>query len=184
MSDLTLSSAPARAGRPVPRWAHAVAHLIPLTTLPSGVWRIGIAAGLSLGMLDHGRPVHIAGWESVYLVCLSLTVEGLAFLAFGLVRPWGERVPNWIPRLRGRRIPPRLVVAVAGTGAVLVTCIALMFFLPRDNLSTIEGTDAGRAVAVACYLPLLLWGPLLGALTFAYHRRRRTESPGRYPAAR
>ena len=104
MSDLTVSStrAPARpphAGRPAPRWAHTVAHLIPLTTLPSGLWRIGIASGLSLGMLDHGRPVHVTGWESVYLVCLSLTVEGLALLAFALVRPWGERVPAWIPRL-------------------------------------------------------------------------------------
>ena len=188
MSDLTVSStrAPARpphAGRPAPRWAHTAAHLIPLTTLPSGLWRIGIASGLSLGMLDHGRPVHVTGWESVYLVCLSLTVEGLALLAFGLVRPWGERVPAWIPRLRGRRIPPRLVVTVAGTGAVLVTCIALMFFLPRDNMSTIEGTDTGRAVAVVCYLPLLLWGPLLAALTIAYHRRRRVEPPGRRETA-
>ena len=70
-----------RDGRPVPRWAHTVAHLIPLTTLPSGLWRIGIACGLSLGMLDHGEPLHISGWESVYLVCLSLTIEGLALLA-------------------------------------------------------------------------------------------------------
>ena len=97
-----------------------VAHLIPLTTLPSGLCASASRRTL-LGMLDHGRPVHVTGWESVYLVCLSLTVEGLALLAFGLVTPWGERVPAWIPRLRGRRIPPRLVVTVAGTGAVLVT---------------------------------------------------------------
>jgi hypothetical protein len=174
-ASLSPRSAPhpaSRDGRPVPRWAHTVAHLIPLTTLPSGLWRIAIACGLSLGMLDHGEPLRINGWESVYLVCLSLTIEGLALLAFGLVRPWGERVPQHLPVLGGRRLPPRLITAVAATGAVLVTAIALMFFLPRDNVSTMEATDAGLAVAVACYAPLLLCGPLLGALTIAYYRRR------------
>ena len=161
-----------RDGRPVPRWAHTVAHLIPLTTLPSGLWRIGIASGLSLGMLDHGEPLHIGGWESVYLVCLSLVIEGLALLAFGLIRPWGERAPQRFPVIGGRRLPPRGVTAAAASGALLVTCIALLFFLPHDNISTMEATDAGLAVAVACYAPLLLWGPLLGALTIAYYRRR------------
>lgn len=161
-----------RDGRPVPRWAHVVAHLIPLTTLPSGLWRVGIALGFSLGMLDHGEPLHVGGWESVYLVCLSLTIEGLALLAFGLVKPWGERAPRWFPLIGGRRVPPRLVVGIAAAGTLLVTFIALMFFLPRDNISTMEATDTGLAVAVACYLPLLLWGPLLGALTVAYFRRR------------
>ena len=162
----------ARDGRPAPRWARVVAHLIPLTTLPSGLWRIAIASGFSLGMLDHGEPLRITGWESVYLVFLSLAIEGLALLGFGLVRPWGERVPRWVPGIGRRRIPPRPVIAAAATGTLLVTFVALMFFVPRDNISTLEATDTGLAVAVACYAPLLLWGPLLGALTIAYHRRR------------
>jgi len=161
-----------RDGRPVPRWARVVAHLVPLTTLPSGLWRIAIACGFSLGMLDHGEPIDVHGWESVYLICLSLTIEGLALLALGLVRPWGERAPRWFPAIAGQRVPPRPVVAAAATGTVLVTLIALMFFVPGDSISDLEGTGAGRALAVACYLPLLLWGPLLGALTIAYHRRR------------
>ena len=161
-----------RDGRPVPRWARVVAHIVSLTTLPSGLWRIAIASGFSLGMLDHGEPIDVHGRESVYLICLSLTIEGCALLAFGLVRPWGERAPRWFPVIAGRRVPPRLVVAAAATGTVLVTLIALMFFVPADSISDLEATDAGRAVAVACYLPLLLWGPLLGALTIAYHRRR------------
>lgn len=138
-----------RDGRPVPRWARIVAQLVPLTTLPSGLWRIGIASGLSLGVRDHGEPLRIHGWESVYLACLSLVIEGLALLALGLVRPWGERVPELLPVIGGRRIPPRLVIAAAGTGTLLVTLIALMFFVPRDGLSTIEATDTGVTVAVA-----------------------------------
>ena len=179
MNETALLPSPNRAtgryprdGRPVPRWARVVAHIVPLTTLPSGLWRIAIACGFSLGMLDHGEPIDVHGWESVYLICLSLTIEGFALLAFGLVRPWGERAPRWLPVIAGHRVPPRLVVAAAATGTVLVTFIALMFSVPADSISDLEATDAGRAVAVACYLPLLLWGPLLGALTIAYHRRR------------
>jgi hypothetical protein len=123
-------------------------------------------------MLDHGQPLHVGGWESAYLVCLSATIEGLALLAFGLVRPWGERAPRRVPVIGGQRLPPRVVTAAAATGALLVTLIALMFFVPRDNLSTMEATDTGLAIAIACYAPLLLWGPLLGALTIAYYRRR------------
>lgn len=168
-----LSTTYPRDGRPAPRWAHTIAHMVPLTTLPSGLWRIGIALGFfSFGMLDHGRPLEIRGWESVYLVCLSLVIEGLALLAFGLVAPWGERVPRWLPRIGGRRIPPAPVIAAASIGAVLVTTVALMFFVPRDSISDLDATETGLAAAVACYVPLLLWGPLLAVLTLAYYWRR------------
>jgi len=39
---------------------------------------------------------------------------------------------------------------------------------------------AERVVMMACYLPLLLWGPLLAAVTVSYHRRHR---PARRPVA-
>ena len=81
-------------------------------------------------------------------------------------------MPRRFPVIGGRHIAPRVMTVAATTGALLVTLIALMFFLPRDNISTMEATDTGLAVAVACYAPLLLWGPLLGALTIAYYRRR------------
>ena len=166
------AAATMRDGRTVPRWAHVTAHLIPLTTLPSGLWRIGIALGFSLGMLDNGEPLHVGGWESVYLVWLSLVVEGLALLAFGLVKPWGERVPQRVPRLGGRRIPPAAVVATASVGAAIVTVVGVLFNLPADGMSQLEATDAGLAVAMTCYAPLLLWGPLLAALIVGYYRRR------------
>jgi hypothetical protein len=42
--------------RPVPRWAYRLAHAIPFLTLPSGLWRLGLVFGSSMGMLDNGRP--------------------------------------------------------------------------------------------------------------------------------
>ena len=38
-------------------------------------------------------------------------------LTFGLIRPWGERFPRWVPVLRGRRVPVALAVVPAVTVA-------------------------------------------------------------------
>ena len=164
---------------PAPRWARVVAHVIPLTTLPSGLWRICIALGLSLGMLEDGEPFRVSAAEGAYLITLSVAIEALALLGLGLVRPWGERVPRWLPRIGGRPIPPKPVIAVAGTGALLATAVAVMFFVPGNSIADVEATEAGLVVVVACYAPLLLWGPLLALLTYAYHRRRRLDDAGR-----
>jgi len=162
-----------RDGRPVPRWAVVAAHLVPLTTLPSGLWRVPLALGFSLGLLNDGAPVHVHRWESVYVLSLSLVVEGAALLTLGLVRPWGERVPAWIPGLRGRRLPPRPVAAVAGTGAVALTVLWTWGLRDFPSPPGMEFSAPGwNAVLVVCYTPLILWGPLLAAVTFAYFRRR------------
>lgn len=57
-------------------------------------------------------------------------------------------------------------------GAVTILWIPapLMFFLPSQ-----AGAPTGNgwaALMAACYLPLVLWGPLLGAVTWAYYQRR------------
>ena len=94
--------------RPVPRWAYRLAHVIPFLTLPSGLCRLGLVAGSSMGMLDDsGRPAYLHGFgENVYVVCLSLFSEAVALTAFGMVKRWGEVVPRWIPWLGGRRVAP------------------------------------------------------------------------------
>jgi hypothetical protein len=149
------------------------AHAIALATLPSALWRIALVLGASLGLRYHGAPVDVQGWENLYVLSLSLVSEGAALLALGLVRPWGERAPRWIPRLGGRRIAPMAVVVPAATGAVLLQ--ALWTFAFRDGLALpdLEFSHEGwRVLLVACYAPLLLWAPLLGAVTYGYYRRR------------
>ncbi|NES12940.1 MULTISPECIES: hypothetical protein [Micromonospora] len=161
-------------GRPAPAWAERVAHLIPLVVLPSGLWRIALVAGVPIGASAHGVPVHLGVGESVYIVALSLVSEALALLAFGLVRPWGEVLPRWLPLLGARRVPPLFAVTVATAGAVALTLIwgyAAWGVVVDGN--DLDFSPAGFALLVACYLPLLLWGPLLLALTVAYHHRRR-----------
>ncbi|WP_432948851.1 hypothetical protein ACQPXM_14855 [Kribbella sp. CA-253562] len=160
--------------RPVPRWAEWLAHAIPFMVLPSGLWRLGLAAGWSMGMVDEaGRPIHAHGWEIGYIVVLSVVSEAVALTAFGLVRRWGEVVPRWIPWIGGRRVPPFAAIVPAILGSLAL--IAIWGFAFRDVFSDEFlpfGSDAAKALMIACYAPLNLWGPALLVLTWAYYRRR------------
>src|SRR6185312_8751708 len=121
------------------------------------------------------------------VILLSAVSELLAFTAVGLVASWGDRVPGWIPALRGRRVPALVAVIPASLGAVTLTLLwtwaAVAFSLGRGITGHPMGPDAPVSfgdwqglVAVAAYAPLLLWGPLLGALTISYWQRRRRQS--------
>ena len=157
--------------RPVPRWADRAAHLVSLVVLPAGLWRIALAAGLSMGFSDT-ETTGLPGTQSVAIVALSLVSEGVALLTLGLVKPWGERFPRWIPRLAGRPIPAKPVVAVAGTGALALQLIVAFAF--RDpGVPGFDFSGAGwKALFYVCYAPLALWAPLTAAVTIAYARRR------------
>jgi hypothetical protein len=141
--------------------------------LPSSLWRLP-------AVFDDGRGVG----ERAYIVFLSILSELVAFTAVGLVATWGERFPRWIPGLRGRTVPMRAAVIPATLGAVMLTVLWTAAFITQFAGVTLRGepipadfpTQAGgweAAIFYLCYLPLLLWGPLLTAVTYAYHRRRR-----------
>lgn len=170
-TNVLTSSRAVHDGRAAPLWAVRAAHLVSLVVLPAGLWRVGIAAGFSMGM-NEADTAGLPGWQSVYIVALSVVSEAAALLTLGLVKPWGERVPRWIPLIGGRWIPPRPVVVVASAGAVALALIWGFAF--RDpQLSGLDFASTGwRVLFLACYVPLLAWAPLVAAVTFAYHRRR------------
>ncbi|MET9885145.1 hypothetical protein ABZZ20_18825 [Streptomyces sp. NPDC006430] len=158
---------------PAPRWAVRAAHVTALLTLPSGIWRLLLAAGFLAGYTEAGYvAAGLPGWGRVYVVALSVASEVLALLALGLVRSWGEVLPPRVPLVGGRRVPPRAVTAVAGAGAVALTCLwtpfLLWWTLPHPDMTT-----RGATIAGFLYLPLVAWGPLLAAITVAYRRRHR-----------
>lgn len=160
-------------GRPPQRWAVLAAHLVPLTTLPSGLWRVGLALGFPMGLTVDGAPVRTDGGDAVYFVFLSVLCEGLALLTLGLVQPWGERVPRWIPLLGGRRVRPAAALVPAAAGAVALQAIWAYAFRDFPTLAGFGFSDGlWQAVLIVCYLPLLAWAPLLAAVTRAYYRRR------------
>ena len=177
-------------GRPmaeVPRWIVRAAYATTLTTLPSAVWRIA-AVVFHVPLLEATSPGQQPGEGRVlfdgplYVITLSVVSEALAFLTVGLVSRWGEIVPRWIPLLGGRRVPTLAAVVPAGAGAAILTVLWTWTFVMLCLGRTVDGTTstglhlAGWQVPafIACYGPLLAWGPLLGIVTVAYYRRRRT----------
>ena len=63
----------------------------------------------------------------------------------------------------------RLLVAVLGGVAATFFGLTLALTFPGN----IDGVNGWVVLMIACYLPLIAWGPLVLAVTFAYHQRRR-----------
>ncbi|WP_438470997.1 hypothetical protein [Streptomyces asiaticus] len=178
-----------RVAADVPRWAVRTAYAITLTTLPSCVWRI---VGINLGapLLEHNSSgpgssdaphAFDGGWW--YVIGLSVFSEALAFLSFGLVAQWGEVWPNWIPGLRGRRVPVLAAVIPAGLGSAALLIFPYALVMIAFDMK-ITGEPLGLVIhgwqSVAfwiAYAPLVAWGPLLAVLTVHYYRRRRSARP-------
>ena len=121
MAATVTSPRPATGATHVPPWVNLAAHVVPWTTVPSGLWRIALGLGVPVGFSGQLADLYRApGWITPYVIALSLLAEGLALLTLGLVRPWGEVVPRWIPVLGGRPIPTAAAVVPAGLGAVAV----------------------------------------------------------------
>ncbi|VXB00335.1 hypothetical protein [Aeromicrobium sp. 9AM] len=161
----TLDARPLEASPQIRR----IAHLVPLLTLPSGLWRIGLVVGLPLTNAEVG-----GFWMRVYIVSLSLVSEGAALMTLGLVQPWGEVVPRWIPLIGRRPVRPLAAFVPAIAGATFLTALWTWVFWGMAGSEFYDYFNGVQSVIVtACYLPLLLWGPLLTAVAVAYLRRRR-----------
>lgn len=163
--------------RQVPRWAHLTAHAVPLAVLPSGLWRVALGLGVPVGFTGSMADEFAApGWITPYVIVLTLLCEGLAFLTLGLVSPWGDRPPSWVPLVGGRTMNPRLVALAAATGGLAVTYLtwgAARTMSGPDNMGDPESPQGVAGVVMtACCVPFLLWGPLLLLVTADYWRRR------------
>ncbi|ONF64382.1 hypothetical protein [Amycolatopsis keratiniphila] len=170
----------------VPRWARIAAYAIPFVVLPSGLWRIMTVVFHIGDDATHGSG-QLPSWlpGPVYIVGLSVVSELLAFTAIGLIAAWGEVVPRWIPLLGGRRVRPLAAILPAAVGATILTVLWTTAFVTGISGLTIQGdplpadypANAMHGWQLAffelTYAPLLLWGPLLAAVTFAYWRRCR-----------
>jgi hypothetical protein len=183
---------PPRLG-PVPGWMRFAGWAALLLPLPSVLWRVAMLSGadVGLGLADFYRST--AGTVA-YVLALDAAQVLAAVLTFGLICGWSETVPQWVPGLRGRRIPPLLpgVLGSAGAAALLWIIGVLLFAFVRswlgitDGWTPDEGMGGGhRALLFACYLPFLLW-PLAAAATVAGHwaRFRRRGRGAEPPAAR
>jgi hypothetical protein len=103
---------------------------------------------------------------------LGSVAVGGALLTTGLVMRWGEVFPAWLPRVGGRRVPPRLAVIPAVLVSVFVTTAGLSLV----RLVLADGSLLLEPGAIAAFGQAVLWpawGAALATAAVAYHYRTR-----------
>ena len=165
-----------RRAAPVPRHIRLMAYAVPLCVLPSSLWRV---AHVVRWAIAGAGPCDTGGFgQAAYLVLLSVVSFAAAYLTVGLVRPWGERFPGWIPGLGGRPVPAVATARVALTGASIVGAITVYAFtkdalgIAYDAPPPPPGCEPPGLGVALLYLPLPLWSPLLFVVAINYRRRR------------
>lgn len=160
------------------RWANIAAHLVPLLLIPCCLWRLALGLGVPMGF--HGQMARMyegPGWVTLYVIVLSVSSEALAALTLGLVRPWGEIFPAWIPGLGAKRVPVAAAAAVALVGAAAVTYLTISVAVNWNGPNFLGNPEAPHGFAgllmTAVYAPLLAWGPLLAAVAIEYLLRHQ-----------
>lgn len=163
-------------GSPPAPWAWWCAHAVPWIILPTALWRLPIAFGFDMGMVDPEAPPW-TWWALPYTIGLILLVEGLAVLTAGLVEPWGEALPSWLPVVGGRPVRPGAVAAAAAAGGLALSALWI-----SDGVMWVLGEHvsfrsvAWERLAAAGLLTHVVWGPMLLAVTFDYWRRHRCQT--------
>lgn len=171
---------PGSLGAPVQPWARAAAWAAFLCALPPVAWRGAMLAGAPTGFAEAAefRADPLLTW---YVVGLMVVETAAAALCLGLARPWGERVPAWVPGVGGRTIHRLVPTILGGAGAaVLVAVIGVLgvsFGGAWLGLTDAWTPDAGmtgpqRLVLALCYAPMVLWPEALTVAVIGYWRRR------------
>jgi len=148
--------------------------------------RTAITVVAATGPLPYAlvRLTWLTPWPQLgFDVDLSTRVWGLTLssgawlgvvLTLGLIRPWGEVFPRWVPGLAGRRVP----VAAAAVPGGLVAVMLLFSTVPM--LVMFGGQTLGQAVKGAIIFPCWYWGPALALAVWGYVAHRvRAERAGR-----
>ena len=92
-------------------------------------------------------------------------------VTLGLIRPWGEIWPRWMPVLAGRPVPIKAAV-IPGTIAATLLLVASPSLIGMSFTETATGWENVRAILI---FPFPLWGASVALATAAYYYRRRGE---------
>lgn len=159
-----------------PRWARVSAWLAVAAALPTVLWRVVVACGISLGTPEQWRAAQdMPGGGTVYAFGLSLLQLAAALATLLLVHPRGDRVPRWSPVAPGARLPAWFVASIALTGAGVLAflCVAAAVNWGGVDPFADAAFTAWTALCWACYAVAPLWPVFLVCTTLGYLRSRR-----------
>jgi hypothetical protein len=167
-----------RATVSVTRHRRLLTVLAALGPLPYGLLRMSWLTPWPLG-----TPGGVALAPDMRLWGLLLGGSALlgVVLTIGLIRPWGERFPRWMPRLAGRSVPIAAAAVPGGVVATIVSAAAVpmlisMTFAPSGAGVTVAFTLSDRVLS-ALIFPCWFWGPMLALAIWAYVGHRRASRP-------
>lgn len=123
-------------------------------------WLLPTPIGMSATELDAEPGIRMMGLGLGTIAFCS----GLVTL--GLIRPWGEIWPRWVPLLAGRPVPV-LAAVIPGTIA------SLLLLVGSPGLFTM--LSSADQWWIMLFLPFPVWGTAVGLATAAYYFRRRTR---------
>jgi len=157
--------------------AQVTRHRVPLTLVAAACplpyalirlswltpWPLMAPDGLELSTRLWGLALSSGSWLAVVLT-------------LGLILPWGERFPRWMPVVAGRKVPIAAAAVPGGAVAALFTFAAVPMLVGAEMM-----TAADRLLFAVTY-PCWLWGPALALAVWGYigHRRdqgRRGSAP-------
>lgn len=96
-------------------------------------------------------------------------------LTLGLIRPWGEVFPRWVPWLAGRPVPVAAAAVPGGVVAAVLTVSAVPMLVA---MLTTDLDPLTKALSLLVF-PFGLWGPALALSVWGYLGHR---SGSRQPA--
>lgn len=92
-------------------------------------------------------------------------------LTLGLIRPWGEVFPRWMPGVAGRPVPIAAAAIPGGAIAALLSFAAIPLLVSAFELGP------WTMLQFAIIFPCWLWGPALGLAVWGYVAHRRAADP-------
>lgn len=155
-----------RPGRWVLRHRTVITILAALGPLPYCLVRLTWLTPWPYGMDPATLEPDIRIWG---LLLSSGGWAGLV-LTLGLIRPWGEVFPRWMPFLAGRPVPVWFAVAPGSFIAAVLGVSAI----PMVRTFAADGITEGLISMII--FPFWFWGPMLALAVWGYalHRRAGT----------
>ena len=157
------------AGRGVRQWVlrhrRTITVLAALGPLPYAVLRLSWLTPWPVLSPTNDIPPQMRLWG----LMLSVGAWAGIVLTIGLIRPWGETFPRWLPRVAGREVPVWFA-AVPGGLVATVVCAAALPMLARASGSWLTWLE------VVFILPFWFWGPMLGLAVWGYVLHRAEPS--------
>ncbi|MET1006423.1 MAG: hypothetical protein ABWX96_12790 [Propionibacteriaceae bacterium] len=105
-----------------------------------------------------------------------------SILTIGLIRPWGEVFPRWMPWLGGREVPVAAAVVPGGlvAGVLCASAIPMLQLTLSPLAGTVfSGLPLLQELAAMLIFPFWVWGPALALAVWGYALARRDQATAR-----